>query len=507
MKRQNLVGGALFLVLAGVLSKLLGAIYRLPLTNILGAEGIGIYQLVFPIYAFLLLVVCGGLPLAESKAIAQSANGDEQKRVFKWTLLAMTILGAALSLFLLALSPLFAKMVGQEKCLWGFVCISPSIFVCAIMGAIRGYFQGERNMIPTATSQVVEQFVKLVVGIAFAWWLSAKGVVWGVVGAITGIVASELVALVVISLFYFSTKKKFLQTGPSSNITKRQFFKMAVLFTASACALPFASCLDSFLTINLLQIGGMSTMAATEMYGLLSGVVLTLTSLPCVFSQALATAIIPNLSRNREGGQDSLAIRYICVVAIPCALAFCIFAPNIISLLYPKIASQPILFNTSCKLLAISSLNVIFVSLTSVCVSIFQANGRLVLPVFIYVGACVIKVILCAAFALFTPFGILGFAVSGVISNFCAFAFCFLKFKSFKSKMSCKDFSGVLLANVAIACFMFAAKALSLNGAYFALFVVVCVVVYFALCVAFGAVRKKDLLAVQRSSASKQLDA
>ena len=193
------------LAVASVVAKLLGAMYRVPLTNVLGGEGIGMYQLVFPLYTLLLTVSSGGLPIAISRLVAVKLAGGDEKgatRVLRVSLVALSLAGLIGSVLLLVFGGAAATLQGNPEARIAYYGIAPAVLFVAIISCFRGYFQGRENMLPGAVSQLTEQAGKLVLGLYFAAKLMPRGYAYGVFGALTGVSVSELLAAVVLALTY-----------------------------------------------------------------------------------------------------------------------------------------------------------------------------------------------------------------------------------------------------------------------------------------------------------------
>ena len=163
--RQSFVAGALIISAGGFISKILGALYRIPLTNILGGEGMGIYRMVYPLYCILLTVSASGIPAGIARLISSGRAPGAEKSAFK--LYGFIGVLGTIAMYLLA-RPL-ASAQGEPAV--GLCCklLAPAVFFVAVLSVVRGYFQGRHNMIPTAFTEVCEQLLKVLAGVAFAW--------------------------------------------------------------------------------------------------------------------------------------------------------------------------------------------------------------------------------------------------------------------------------------------------------------------------------------------------
>lgn len=203
--------GAGMLAFCTVVSKILGACFRIPLTNILGAEGMGIYQMVFPLYTVLLTLSSGGLPVAISRVVASLKTQQENtlsKKVLWTTICAMSVLSGGIMLLVICFNTVLARWQGNSLASIAYLGIAPAIVIVGLIGAFKGYFQGRQNMLPSSISQLIEQSTKLVVGISLSTLFLQYGIQYAVLGAVLGITLSEGIALLILLVFYFLEKLK-----------------------------------------------------------------------------------------------------------------------------------------------------------------------------------------------------------------------------------------------------------------------------------------------------------
>ena len=191
------IKGSFYLGLGAFIAKVIGAIYRIPLLNIITAEGVGLYQMVFPLYCILLDFAGSGAPNAIAKLISSKGKtGIEinSKKYLTVSLKILLILGIIFSLIMLALAYPLSKLQGNTNAFCGYVFLSPAIFFVSLISAFRGYFQGKMNMVPTAVSQIIEQVVKLLFGLLFTYLLMPN-IPFAVGGATLSVTISEIFAL------------------------------------------------------------------------------------------------------------------------------------------------------------------------------------------------------------------------------------------------------------------------------------------------------------------------
>ena len=195
MKNKSVIKGASILGITTFLVKLLGALYRIPLTNIVGGVGIGLYQMIFPVYALLLDFSGCALPSALSKLISSEEDNNAKFKYLSVSIKTFFIIGAICTLFLLIFALPISKLQGNENAYLGYLCLAPAILMVSIISCFRGYFQGQLKMAPTALSQIIEQIIKLVFGLVLAK-LCLPNIALSIAGTTFAITLSEIVALI-----------------------------------------------------------------------------------------------------------------------------------------------------------------------------------------------------------------------------------------------------------------------------------------------------------------------
>lgn len=276
---------AFIIAAGGFIAKILGALYRIPLTNLLGGTGMGLYQMVFPVYCILLDFAGAGLPCGLSKLISANVGEDaETKNVktFKTAFLLMSAIGGVGSLAMFFAAKPLAIAQGNGEAYLAYTALSPAVFFVALISCYRGYFQGRQMMMPTALSQIIEQLVKLGAGLG-AVKLLLPSAPRAAAGAAFAVTLSEVAAFIMLAVMY----RKF-KTG--SKLSKEDFsreakgiFKICLPVTLVSVLLPLSQVADSFLIINIL---GRSGENATSLYGLFSGGVMSVIGVPFRYATA-----------------------------------------------------------------------------------------------------------------------------------------------------------------------------------------------------------------------------
>jgi len=446
MKRNAFLTGAAILAVAGIICRLLGLAFRIPLANIVGNFGMGLYQMVFPIYALLLIVSSAGIPIAISKMVARESSGgnhDECKRILRASVWLLGTIGVIFTVLLLVLSGPIARLQGNEEVVKIYFAIAPSIFLVCVISAFRGYFQGLQNMIPTAVSQIIEQFIKVAVGIVLALILSSISPEWAVFGAILAITVAEIFALVFLTAVYLKHRKDKPQKAKGAesdskeesdtkekdllaNLTNFQLaikiLKHSLPVTAMAAVFPLILVFDSLIVINLLQRAGHDNHVATQLFGISTGTVHTLINMPAVLGVAVATAVVPTVSSllkqekiKELRSKCALAVKLITLIALFFTLFYIAFSSQIINLLYSKaFENNQEHFRIATWLLKIEATMIMMMGISQVFTAMLQGAGRAKFPLMAIAIGGAAKIIV-QLILLPTPVGIFAVSIGNVL--------------------------------------------------------------------------------------------
>ncbi len=373
MNKNNLMKGAFILSFGGVMAKVFSAVYRIVITRILGGAGIGLYQLIFPFYSLCVVISTAGVPMAISKIISKH-NQNESSILKKCLLFILTI--SSIAMFILVISAKsLALLQGEKELTFCYLILAPSVIFAGVASVLRGYFQGKNNFTPSATANICEQFVKMIVGLVLSSVLIKFGLIAGIVGAIMAIVISEIVSLAILIIYL---KKYRLKKDNKTELKVKDLIKDIIPITLINIILPVSAFIDSVLIVNLLEVnfsGGMPVF----LFGLESGAVSSLISIPTIFSFAIASVILPNLTTSKKNFNKNLkltfAVKLVLIITIPCVLVFLLVPNRLIDFLYfNKLNAYGIDGSAiASRLLTISSLGVTFFAINQVYSSSLQA--------------------------------------------------------------------------------------------------------------------------------------
>ena len=414
----------------GLVSKVVGAIYRIPLTSIIGAEGMGLYQMVFPLYTLMLTLSSSGIPSSISKLISESVaknNYKQAKRILKVSFLLLVCFSLFCTIIVFVFAGVFAGLQGNISAKICYYGLAPAIILVGVIAGFRGYFQGLQCMMPSAVSGFIEQAVKMGFGLFFASIMVKKGIVYGVLGALIGISVSELVALVYLLITYIVKKAKMPKDlfvyGEVLNYknTAKKILSLSFFITLGGLIMPLTMLIDSGVVINILKSLGYSKSYATELFGLQTGTVGSIINMPVILSLSISTAILPYVSsRFSKGDFDgakksaSKAILIAIIFALPASVGLFTFSKEVVVLLYGRgLTKGQILI--SANLLEIASVGVFYLSLLQVSSGILQGIGKFKIPLISLAVGATIKMVLNLVLISVPSINIMGAEFSTVV--------------------------------------------------------------------------------------------
>ncbi len=423
MKKQSYLKGAIIISVGGFLSKLLGAVYRIPLVAYLGGEGMGIYQMVYPLYCILLTVSASGIPTGIARLISSGGNHGAERKAF-YLYGGIGLIG---SLLMFALSSPLAAAQGEAEVALCCRLLSPSVFFVALISIVRGYFQGKGNMYPTAFTEVTEQAVKVAAGIALAG-LFRGNVAKATAAAVIAVTLSEIITCALAAALYLGSRSKVKPLYKLKQVSAKSIFAFTVPLTFTAIALPVSQLVESIVVVNLLR--GIAD-NATALYGIFSGCAVTIINLPVSVTYGLAAASVPNISPlaakgDMQGAKREVrkALMYTAAISVPFAIALYAFAPLAARIIFPSLsAGEKSLLINLVRIMAVNAVTSSLVQTSSACIT---SLGKPLLGTVTQWVTAAIRVALSAALVAFTNLSIVGVAVSAncayfvaVVLNFC----------------------------------------------------------------------------------------
>ncbi len=421
MPRRTFVYGAAILLGANLINRILGFAYQYLIMAHIGGEAYGLFTMVFPVYMMALVLTTAGIPLAVSKMVSEEiglGNHRQARSIFKLALIVLTISGAVVSFGLYFLAPnLIQRLFPDPRVLNVLLICTPAIFVVSIASAFRGYFQGLQNMIPTALSQICEQIVRVFIGFSVAERFLSKGVAWAAAGLAIGMLAGEVVGLIIIVFQYYRVRQKVIPTDGGFSLPLSQtlvrLWRMASPVTLGRLLSTGLSTLDAMIIPLRLQVAGYSAREATTLFGQLGGSAFTLLTFPTVFTFALSTSLVPSIAEAAAQkryqvvrARSAEAIRLTVLFGIPCLIVLYYFA-NPLTALFKSSTIAPIL-----RVLALGG---IFSYLQQTTTGILQGLGKVQLPVIHSIIAALFRIPVMFVLTALPQWGLIGSAWSYVL--------------------------------------------------------------------------------------------
>lgn len=387
------MSGAAIIAAGGLVSKLLGALYRIPLAGLLGGEGMGIYQMVYPLYCILLTLSASGIPASIARLAASGERG-----VASQAFRTYAVIGGAGSIALFVLGTPLALAQGIPAVELCCRLLSPAVFFVSLLAVVRGWFQGANNMAPTAVTEVLEQLIKVGVGLFLATHFSYN-LTLAVASTLFAVTVSEAVCALYAVMLYRTGRPVRTLCQPN-RISGARILKYTLPLTVTAIAMPLSQLAESIVAVRLLRA---VTADAVALYGIYSGCALTIINLPVSLTYGIAAASIPAiapLSANGRGKEASaLALKslfFTFALSVPCAIGLAVFAPLAVRLIFRSLGE-----NYSAlliRLVRIMSVNAVTLSLVQTGSACLNALKRPLVATAVQWFSCILRVVLSAVF-------------------------------------------------------------------------------------------------------------
>lgn len=433
-QKNNLLRNASFLMIAALISKVIGLLYKSPLSEIVGEIGIGYYGLAQNAYLILLMIASFSIPQAVSKVIAERLAFKEYKnaqKFFRGALIYTMILSGASALFCL-FGAKYMIPSNQPGATLALQVLAPTIFLSGILGVYRGYFQAHSNMLPTSLSQIIEQILNAAVSIGSAWLFihffsdgTKEGIAkWGAAGGTVGTGAGVLIALLFMAAAYEVNRKQIArhvradQTGKEDSY--REIFRVLFLIVTPIIFSSFIYNINGYINgvmySELAGRQGVNSEVVSTLYGEYSVYFLTIINIPLTLAGAVPTSMIPEVSalyaqHRRKAARRKIdeATQLSMFISIPAAVGLAVLAYPITRLLFPNTNG------TAGTLLLIGAVTIIFNTNSNVSNGVLQGIGKANLPMWNAAIALVINVGLLVALLQLTSLGIYAVLVATIV--------------------------------------------------------------------------------------------
>lgn len=519
-KKDGFIMQAGILAAAGILCRIIGILYRSPLTGIIGDEGNGYYSSAYNIYVIILLVSSYSIPSAISKVIAEKLALKEYKnadRVFKCALFYVIVVGGIASLFTF----FGAGFLVKENSAAVLRVFAPTIFLSGILGVLRGYFQAHSMMMPTSVSQILEQILNAVVSIGAALWFvsmvelesDTTRAIYGAAGSAFGTGIGVFTALLFMGSIYLLNrgvirrriKKDRAHKEESYQDVLKVIISMVTPIILSTFIYNFSTSLNQTIYTGILsEVQSMEEAEIATLYGIFAGKAVVISNIPIALASAMSAAVIPAVASsfavgNKKQVRDKIAeaVQTTMLISVPAAVGMTVLARPIMQLLFPQKES----LEQASMLLAAISITVVFYGLSTITNGVLQAVGKVNLPVMNAAIALILQTGVLIGLLLGTDFNLYALAVAMIVYSF---LMCLLnqlalrralKYKQEFTKTFLKPFlAAVLMGITAYGVYTGVYYLLPVNVVALAVSIILSVTVYFVAVMALGGVEEKDLL-------------
>lgn len=420
--------GTLILTVSSIVVKVIGSLNWIILSRVLGSEGIGLYQMGFPIYLMAITLSSAGIPVAISIITAEKLAQKDflgAKRVFNVSLRLLFVTGLvfASALFFGAHWLIDNHWIRDSRAYYSIIALAPAVFFVTFLASFRGYLQGWQIMTPTAASEIVEQLMRVVTMIVFANMFMPHGLAYAAGGASMGAGVGAFCALLVLMWFYGRLKQKLkadlqqqnpLATRESARAIISRLLRLALPVSMSSLMLPVVANLDLLIVPQRLEAAGFHISQATEFFGYLTGMAVPLINLATIFTASMTISLVPAISESRAlndvfgiRAKTRTAFRVALIITCPCFVGMYFLAEKIAALIYnaPGAADA----------IQTMSVGILLLGLHQISTGILQGLGRTSIPVINMILAAAVKVFLSWTLTAIPTLGIKGAAMATVV--------------------------------------------------------------------------------------------
>lgn len=435
-RKDGFILQAGILAAASIICRIIGLLYKGPLTAVIGDEGNGYYGTAYTIYTIILLVSSYSIPSAIAKVLAQRLALKEYRnaqRIFKCALVYVMVVGGVASLVLFIWAPSFV-MGNSVPVLRVF---APTIFFYGLLGVLRGYFQAHRTMLQTSVSQILEQILNAAVSIGMAYFLmqvavsaggdSSTQAMYGAIGSALGTGSGVVIALLFMAAIYMmnrkTIKRRIAHDRSSEEESYKDIFKMMMAvvtpFILSTCIYNLVTSLNQTIYLKMMvNIKQMDVIAATTSYGVLSQKAVTISNIPIALASAMSSAIVPTIASTYAQGavkqtrkKVASAIKVTMLISVPAAMGICVLSKPVMMALFP----QAEYLDMASKLLMGLAVTVVFYGLSTLTNAVLQGIGKVNTPVINAVVSLVIQTAILVPLLYYTDMGIYAVMIVTVV--------------------------------------------------------------------------------------------
>ena len=411
LSRQNsalLLKGATILVIAGIVSKIFGAIFRIPLTNMIGAKGQAYYSAAYAVYNFLFVIATAGFPVAISRMVSSRiAEGDfiNAHKSYKLAMKVSWALGIASFMIMFFGAGAIARFYSNPGSELSMKAVAVALLFTPLIASMRGYYQGRQNMKPTAITEVVEQMGRVIVGLALAYAFYKTSLTRAAAGATFGASAGVMTALLVMAVIY-RRDRKTRETLLGSSIVReesdrtrlKELFRFLIPVTIGSAVMPIMFNIDAAIIVRRLIATGWDRSMAEDLYGLMGGYCDPIINMPGIFIDAICISLMPAVTtaftlkiKKDLDGHIKTGLKTMMIIAYPCTVGLIVLARPILTMLFYKKMDEAIMAVPTMQILA---LTIVTLAIMRTFSTSLQGIGKMMLPVWnLFIGALVKAVV------------------------------------------------------------------------------------------------------------------
>lgn len=406
---KQFFSGVAVLALSTFIVKIIGLFYKIPMMAYLGAEGMGYFNSAYEIYSLFFVIATTGIPIAISILISENKAQkriQNIKKIFRIALLTLGLLGLIGTIIMAIFYKEFAILINNDAAALSILAISPTVLLVCISSAIRGYFQGNQMMIPTAVSQVIEAMGKLVLGLGFAIIALNKGYSMPKVAAfaILGLTIGVLISLLYLALYKMFYRVRYSNDGSISTVVEhggkifKQLLAIAIPITLSSTILNLNKVIDMTMILGRLNAIGYSQTAANSIYGSYSTMAVSIYNLPATLITAISLPLVPMLTSaieekniKKEKSVISTSLKLTALISFPAGLGISVFSKQILNLLF---ASQRDEIEYTAPLLSLLGVSIFLSGMITITNAILQAYKLVNKPIISMICGVLVKLVL-----------------------------------------------------------------------------------------------------------------
>lgn len=404
---KQFFSGVAVLAISTFIVKIIGLFYKIPMMAYLGAEGMGYFNSAYEIYSLFFVVSTTGIPVAISILVAENKTQgrlNNIKKIFKISLVVLGALGFAGTLLMSVFHDKLAELINNDAAKYCILAISPTVLMICLSSAIRGYFQGNQIMMPTAVSQVIEALGKLLLGLGLAIIAINKGysipkvAAFAVLGLTIGVALSLLYLVLYKLLYRIKTTDNALSTSlETNNVILKKLLNIAIPITLSSTILSLTKIIDMTMILGRLNSIGYTQAQANAVYGSYSTMAVSIYNLPATIISAIALPLVPMLTsavesndRMKEKSVLTSSLKMTALIAFPTGLGIAVFSKPILHLLF---SSQEKEIAYTAPLLSLLGLSVFLSSMITITNAVLQAYKQVKKPIVSMILGTLVKVV------------------------------------------------------------------------------------------------------------------